>query len=139
MNEVMNDTLHVVEKLKPSLPEFHTRRMKHDFVKRYSNLNSVSVPKHILHAIYAELSLDASAGQNPTIDARIQQAILSDDPDLVLDLRHNNKGRPDNTFQPFFDLFAAKIEEISADLINDVEKDMPDSEDTKIPSESTVL
>lgn len=39
MNEVMNDTLHVVEKLKPSLPEFHTRRMKHDFVKRYSNLN----------------------------------------------------------------------------------------------------
>lgn len=87
-NEVMNDTFRVFEKLKPNLPEYHTRRMRREFVKRYSSLHSVDVPKHVLRAIYAELSLDATHDQNPALEARVKQAILADDPDLVLDLRN---------------------------------------------------
>ena len=155
VNDILNATLKVTEKLKDRLPEFHTRRMRKEFVDRYCGLHSVTVPKFILRSIYSELSLNASSDQNPTVDSRVRQAILAEDPDMVLDLRHLNKGRPGETFQPFFDILAAKIEEITAaderrhniehlskflsvkDLINDVRADLP--ADSLIPSESTVL
>lgn len=54
VNEVMHDTMRIIKDLTPRLPEYHTRRMKKDFISRYSNLRSVSIPKHILWSIYAD-------------------------------------------------------------------------------------
>ncbi|XP_071122564.1 uncharacterized protein [Mytilus edulis] len=155
INEVMNDALKVIDTLKPKLPEYHTRRMRRDFINKYSNLNAVSIPKHILRSIYSDLTMDATSDQNPAMDSRVRHAILSEDADLILDLRHLNKGRPGDTFDNFFDLLKTKVDEMSAaderrhgiehlakyisvrDLINDVKNDI--EPETPIPSESTVL
>ncbi|XP_033749002.1 uncharacterized protein LOC117333692 [Pecten maximus] len=155
LSQVMNEAIKVVHHLKPRLPEYHTRRMRTDFVHRYCNLHDVTIPKHVLRAIYAETTLDATSDQNPAMDARVRQALLSEDSDLVLDMRHLNKGRPGDTFQVFYDILAAKVEEMCAaderrhniehmsayisvrDLIEDVKKVL--EPDTPIPSESSVL
>ena len=71
VNEVMNDTLRIIDYLKPRLPEYHTRLMRREFTKRYCNLNATNIPKHELRAIYANLTNDATTDQNPTIDARV--------------------------------------------------------------------
>ena len=144
------------EALKPRLPEFHTRQMRKEFVHRYTNLHAVpKLPSHILKNMYAELTLDASSVQNPTIEARMQEAIMSEDPDLVLDMRHLNTGRPNDTFQIFYDTLAETVESMMAaddrrhnvchmskyisipDLIKEVSRNVPAR--TPVPSESSVL
>lgn len=155
INEVMNDTMRIVDELKARLPEYHTRLMRREFIKRYCNQHAVNVPKHVLRAIYTDITNDATADQNPTIDARVRQAVLSEDSDLVLDLRHYNKGRPGDTFDKFFELLKVKVDEMTAaderrhgiahfakyisvrDLIDDVKNDL--DPDVPIPSESSVL
>jgi hypothetical protein len=153
--DVLTKAIAIYDRLKPTLPEFHTRQMRRDFILRYCSLG-VSIPKHVLRAIYTDLSLDSTAMQNPTLDTRVQQAILSEDPDLVFDMRHMNPGRPNDTFNTFFEKLGSKVEEFAAvddrrhgsvchfskfisvpDLIQDVAKDLP--EGTPIPSESSVL
>ncbi|CAC5365131.1 unnamed protein product [Mytilus coruscus] len=117
--------------------------------------SSVQIPPHILRSIYSKLTLDASSLQNPTLDARVKQANLAEDAELVLDMRHMNPGRPNNTFKTFFEALVDKTEQNTAaderrhnvchlsnyisipDLIHSVSKDLP--EGTPIPSESTVL
>ena len=49
------------------------------------------------------------------IDERIQRAIDLDDPDLVLDLRKLNKGRPADTFNIFFDKMTKLVNESTAE------------------------
>jgi hypothetical protein len=51
---------------------------------------------------------------NPAMDNRLKQAIISEDPDLVVDLRHLNKGRPNDTFEQFFNLLNTKVDDIVA-------------------------
>ena len=85
----------------------------------------------------------------------MRQAIIGEDPNLVVDLRHLNKGRPGDTFKVFFDTMETKIDEMSAaderrhgvvhssnfislrDLIEQITKDCPTG--TPIPSETTAL
>ena len=43
-----------------------------------------------------------------------EQAIIGDDPELVNDLRHLNKGRPGDMFQVFFDALEKKVEAMAA-------------------------
>ena len=48
------------------------------------------------------------------IDARVKVAIETEDLDLVLDLRHLNKGRPGDTFKSFFEELEKLVEEETA-------------------------
>lgn len=113
-NENLKSAITIYERLKSSLPEFHTRQMRKDFLARYCRLHSCSVPKHILRAIFSDLTVDSNAMQNPTVDLRVQQAIQSEDPDLVLDIRLMNPGRPNDTFNAFFEKLVTRVEEFSA-------------------------
>lgn len=61
--------------------------------------------------MYTSLSMDASVDQNPTMDARLRMALLGE-PDLVVDLRHLNKGRPGDAFDQFFTEMGKEIEEV---------------------------
>ena len=81
--------------------------------------------------------------------------IETDDPDLTIDLRHLNEGRPGDTFAVFFRELELVVEEVTAaddrrhgiahmseflsikDLISQVQKRVP--AETPIPSESTVI
>ena len=121
--------------------------------KRYFTLSDI--PKHIFQSIYAELTLDASADQNPSMDDRVRQALFGNDPDMITDLRHLNKGRPNDTFNVFYEQLEKQVDEMTAtderrhsiahfseyisipDLISQVSSKCP--EGTPIPSESSVL
>ena len=53
--------------------------------------------------MYCTLTGDNSAeATSHQIDERIRLAIVTEDPELVTDLRHLNKGRPGDTFTSFF-------------------------------------
>jgi len=73
-DELMNAFLQMFEKVKSLLPQFHTRHMRSEFRKKYSNLPTKISPA-LLRNIYADLTLDASVDQNPALDERIRQAV----------------------------------------------------------------
>ena len=78
--------------------------------KRYFTLSDI--PKHIFQSIYAELTLDASADQNPSMDDGVRQALFGNDPDMITDLRHLNKGRPNDTFNVFYEQLEKQVDEM---------------------------
>ena len=110
--EMMSTAAKMHKKLSSKLPEFHTRQMRKDFIRDYSNV--VDIPMHIMRAIYTELTSDATTSQNPAIQARIKQAILTGDPDIAVDLRKLNQGRPDDTYAIFFEQLNKEVNSVTA-------------------------
>ena len=119
-------------------------------------LHSVNIPKHISRYMYCTLTGDNSAkGTSYQIGERIRLAIETEDPELVTDLRHLNKGRPADTFTIFFRELEAIVEQLTAaddkrhgiahmskffsvrDLTEKVKARIP--EGPPIPSVSTVI
>ncbi|XP_062603864.1 uncharacterized protein LOC134265655 [Saccostrea cucullata] len=152
--EMISSATRIHKILEGRLPEYHTQEMRREFKKTYQRF--VHIPDYILRAMYSDLTLDATASQNPSIDARLRQAILSEDYDMVIDMRTLNKGRPDDTFDVFFKKLDEEVSTVTAaderrhgdvahfskyisvrDLIEQTAKKCPDG--TPIPSESTVL
>lgn len=145
----------VLHDVRPKLPEYRTRQMRQEFFRAYGNIAGTIIPPHILRSIYTTLTNDASSDQNKEIDNRVRLSVLGIDPDLVVDLRHLNKGRQNDTFDVFFQTLEKEIEDMVAaderrhntehisrflsvrDMIDQVKKKIP--EGTTIPSESTVL
>ena len=92
-------------------------------------------------------ALDVSCDHNPAIDNSLRNAVQGDDPHLVVDLRHINKGRPGDTFDLLFNKLKKCLEEHAAadERMNNVEhtsnflsvRDL--IEGTPLLSESTVL
>ena len=101
----------MLEKIRPEIPEYHTRAMRQELKKEINRLG-VSIPPHIVRFIYQRLTLDGSADQNPAITERIEIMLnSSENQDLVLDLRHLNKWRTSQTFKQFFDIANEMIQE----------------------------
>lgn len=90
--------------------------MRLEFYSIYERISGITIPPHVLRSIYSTLTGDASADQNPGIDQRMRTAVLASDPDLIIDLRHLNKGRPADTFEGFFDTLDHELEELKADF-----------------------
>lgn len=151
--EMMTSATKMFKSLENRIPEYHTRFMRQSLSKRYSTL--CDIPKHIFRSIYAELAPDASSDQSPSMDNRVRQALFSNDPEMITDLRHLNKGRPNDTFNVFYEQLEKVVDEMTAtderrhnvahfskfisipDLINQVTNKCLES--TPIPSESSVL
>ena len=145
----------IYDRLKEYLTEYHTRQIKKYFISRYCNLNAQNVPKSLLWAIYSDLKVDSTALQNISVVTRVQKAITACDPNLIIDLRHLNTGRPEETFNAFFECLNKNVETVTAvddrrhghfhfseyilvkELIAQTSKDLPPG--TPIPSESTVV
>lgn len=110
--EMMTSATKMYKSLENRIPEYHTRFMRQSFAKRYSTV--ADIPKHIFRSIYAEHTLDASADQNPSMDDRVRQALFSNNPEMITDLRHLNKGRPNDTFNVFFEQLEKVVEEMTS-------------------------
>jgi hypothetical protein len=91
----------VLSTLRSKLPEFHTRQMRREFYTMFENVAGIRIPPYVLRSIYATLTNDATADQNPEIDERVRLSVLGSDPDIVIDLGHLNKGTPGDTFNVF--------------------------------------
>ncbi|KAL3865743.1 hypothetical protein ACJMK2_043103 [Sinanodonta woodiana] len=134
----------VLHSLRSKLPEYHTRQMRQKFFNAYGNIAGTILPPHILQSIYTTFTNDASADQNKEIDNRVHLSVLGIDPDLVVDLRHLNKGRPNDTFDVFFQTLEKEIQDmVAADErrhnTEHISRFFVLPEGTNIPSESSVL
>ena len=54
------------------------------------------------------------------IDERVQLAVETEDPDLVIDMRHVNKGRPRNTFNVLLKELEVVVEDLTATVREDM-------------------
>ena len=152
-NEVASMSINMFAKIKPLLPEYHTRAMRKEFKSEVKRMG-VNIPDYVLRHIYRRLLLDASADQNPALHERMKLAIASDNYEMIVDLRHLNQGRPGDTFKEFFSVLNGITDEWVAaderrhgvahmsqfisvpDLIEQVKKKLPP--DTPVPSIATV-
>ena len=150
-SEIASKLSGVLLKIKPKLPEFHTRMMKRQFKEKLQNV--VTVQGSVLDMIYKELTYDASAGSHPDTIQRIR-AVAMGEPGLVADLRQLNPGRPSGEFDSFFEKLGEIAEGYTAaderrhniahmsqilsvkDLIKQTKEKCP--EGTKIPSAALV-
>ena len=117
---------------------------------------SSPTPPHVVRHIYKSLTGDTcSELLCQEIDKHVQLAVETEDPDLVIDMRHLNKGRLGDTFDVFFKELEAIVEDLTAaderrhgvahmsqflsisNLIKQIKARVP--EGTNIPSESTVI
>ena len=104
-----------VAKIEPEIPVYHSRAMRKVISKELQSIHSCSIQLHILRHIYRESTADASREiSRAEIDQRVQLAIETDDPDLIIDLRHLNEGRPGDTFAVFFRELELVVEEVTA-------------------------
>ena len=88
--------------IKPLVPVYHTRAMRNKFAKEIGTLHSIDIKPYVIRHAYRTLTEDSSKEVDcMEIDSRVKLAIETNDPDLVVDLRHLNKGRSGNTFDLF--------------------------------------
>ena len=114
-HEISNALVRFHATVQPKIPIYHTRAMRGEFVNQVKLLSHGKIPSHVSRNIYQSLTGDSSAEiTNSEIDKRVQLALDTNDPDLIVDLRHLNSGRPGDTFQVFFDELAKYVEEITA-------------------------
>lgn len=141
--------------LREAMPIFHTRAMKAEFKSRFENIAKLTPAVH--RAVYRFLTGDESLPDNRVtkeVDARMMIALDSGDPELVVDLRQLNKGRPEK-YNEFWSKLGNYLEEHVAaqerrhgnigympvacsvpDLIGEIKGRLPDG--TPIPSETWV-
>lgn len=146
----------LLAEIKKEMPVFHPRALKRMFISRFGTFTN-NTPKYVLRDIYKELTNDHSASHDlPTLelDLRLQEALDSQDPDLIVDLRSLNSDGSDR-YAVFWEHMEKYINDMSAvherrqttvgylavalstrDLIEQVTKLCPDG--TPIPSISWV-
>ena len=95
----------LVLKISDTLPTYHSRQMRKDFLDRYSKM--AKTPPSILKSIYREITGDNSEYQNEhekLTQKRVAQFIQQcDEADILIDLRKLN-GKPNSSkFDPFWD------------------------------------
>ena len=66
--------------------------MRKEFYNAYGRLSGLT--PSVLRSVYQELTDDAAASQNPEMDRRVQMYILGEIPEIQVDLRRLNSGRP---------------------------------------------
>lgn len=100
-----------LQSARPHLKEFHTRAQRRHFKEKLKNVASV-LPS-VSDMIYKELTLDASAANNPITQERLRLIFIGN-AGLTADLRTLNPGRPSGQFDKFFNVLSGLIENITA-------------------------
>lgn len=84
------------DELSKTLPKYHSRAMKRDFVQSFGAVTSCKPA--FLRKAYQMLTGDVSSARTMSeeeIDKRVTEMLELQDPELVVDLRFNNNGRPE--------------------------------------------
>ena len=95
LDQVLANSQVIIEDIKQSLPTYHTRAMRSEFIQKFGRITSAVKPA-ILRYFYKDLTGDSSSSETLSqeeIDEIVMQAIKMEDADIVLDLRHLNSGR----------------------------------------------
>ena len=100
--ELLRTGARILSQIEKELPVYQTRQMCQNFTKKVANVQGLTIPKHVLQYFYTGLTGDSTLDQNSAIDECLRQASIGVDQELIVDLRHANKGRPSDTFKTFF-------------------------------------
>lgn len=95
VKDALTTNQQVIDKLKSTLPVYHTRAMRREFINAYGCVTANTKP-YIFRSIYKSLTGDTSSSDTTdeaAIDQRLKEAIESEDIDLIIDLREANEGR----------------------------------------------
>ena len=109
----------ITTKILQNMPKYHTRQMRREFAHLCGML--ADVKPAFLREMYRMLTNDNSAASNDTtaeVDQRIKMMIDMQDPEVVVDLRENNPGRP-SKYEPFWEEAAKYIEEVSQTAVHE--------------------
>ena len=104
VDELQSRNAAVVQDLNTSMPQFHSRAMRQSFSHFFGRVTNVQ-PAY-LREMYRQLTGDASAASTESekeVDEHVRQALDLEDADVVVDLRHHNKGHP-SKYEPFLSL-----------------------------------
>ena len=107
MKETFQDSVRVIEKIKPLLPQYHTRAMRRAMFEKFSRV-SPSVKPAVLHFFYQDLTGDASLSRTTPesiIDERVRKIIHMEpeDPNTLVDLREVKSKETQTKFNVFWD------------------------------------
>ena len=109
-----NIAMKMLATIEPDIPKYHTRSMRRQF-KKTIDILSAEIKPHQIRYIYRSLTGDSSLENIAhEIDERVMLAIDTEVPDLVIDLRELNHGRPGDTFDVFFQELERQIEQFVA-------------------------
>ena len=114
VNQILTQSQAIVRKVEITIPSYHKRAMWKQFVHDFQLL--VHIEPKVMKEMYRCLSGDSSASNDlneAIVDERIQRIIQLQDPDILPDLRHLNKKRPEK-YQIFWEACKKFIEECSA-------------------------
>ena len=90
--KVFGECQHVIERIRPSFPTFHTRAMRKALFSKFGRI-SPSIKPSVLRCFYRDLT-GAASPANDTGEAEIDERVLQflhmepEDPTTVTDLRH---------------------------------------------------
>ena len=100
----ISESQQTIERVKEEIPVFYTRAMKAALCSKFGRVTPNMKPV-VLHALYRELTKDASALTNlheAEIDERMKKILEMEDADNVLDFRQLNLGIKS---QYYYDVF----------------------------------
>ena len=92
---LLSENIKVREKLSSQIPIYHSRGMKREFVQSFGTVTNCK--PSFLRKAYQYLTGDASSSRTTSEeerDKRVAEMLELKDPDLVADLRFDNKGQP---------------------------------------------
>src|SRR5436190_830305 len=94
---VIQENTRIVNELQADAPRYHTRTMRINYLRTCDLLLPKAKPS-ALRTIYRMLTGDASAAETANeakIDERVRLVLELGDPDITIDSREHNDGRPD--------------------------------------------
>ena len=95
-SDVLNKSTKIREKLLKELPIYHTRAMRTEFISSFGRV--AGCKSAVLREAYRRLTGDCSAARTVDeegVDKRVYEFLQMEDPDLIFDLRVDNKGQPE--------------------------------------------
>lgn len=100
-SNLINKCCLLVRKIEQDIPIYERRITKREFMNTFGFVSNPVT----LRGIFRELTGDQSAASSVSeseIDQRFKYAVLSEDPGLLVDLRHASPEHKKDSFRPFF-------------------------------------
>ena len=107
MEETFQDSVRVIERVKPLLPQYHTRAMRRAMFDKFGRV-SPNIKPAVLRFFYRDLTGDASSSHDTpeaVIDERVREIINMEpeDPNTIVDLREVKSTEKRTKFNVFWD------------------------------------
>src|ERR1700722_1479599 len=120
---ILQENKRIISELQADAPRYHTRTMRINYLRTCDLLLPKAKPSS-LWIIYRMLTGDVSAAETANeakINERVRIALELGDPEVTIDLREHNNGKP-NKYDTFWKIAAQFLEGKAADAVTAVDE-----------------